>query len=251
MADATKQPAGPGFRWQPNRGILLFTLLFLPVTLSLGFWQLDRAEEKRMLAAEFQGREVAAKVNLDDLETGGDHQYRRVTATGRFDPDHAILLDNRVRQGRPGYEVVVPFQLAASGRWLLVNRGWIGAAASRDQLPAVAEVPGDVTLSGYLYQSPGEPFTLGAEQWRERWPQVLQNLDIAGVATLLEVELSPWTLRLDASSPGALAVGWEVINVQPEKHTAYAVQWFALAAALVVLALFANSNLGALVRRRS
>src|SRR5690606_35186875 len=202
-------------------------------------------------AAEFDRREAAAPVDVAGLDSSGEHQYRRVTATGRFDNARSVLLDNRVRQGRPGHEVVVPFQLEANGQWLLVNRGWIAAAPSRDQLPSVAEVPGDVTLSGYLYQSPGEPFTLGAEQWRERWPQVLQNLDIPGIAALLAVELSPWTLRLDASSPGALAVGWEVINVQPEKHTAYAVQWFALAAALVVLALFANSNLGALMRRRS
>src|SRR5690606_1971521 len=164
MADATKQPAGPGFRWQPNRGILLFTLLFLPVTLSLGFWQLDRAEEKRALAAEFQGREVAAKVNMDDLETGGDHQYRRVTATGRFDPDHAILLDNRVRQGRPGYEVVVPFQLAACGRWLLVNRGWMGPAASRGELRVVVEVTGDVPQAGYQYRTHQEVSSHSGEQ---------------------------------------------------------------------------------------
>ena len=251
MKDATKPPTRAHFRWQPNRGILLFTLVFLPVTIVLGFWQLGRAEEKRLIEAEFQGREVAARVDLDGLDRGVDHQYRRVLARGSFDLDHLILLDNRVRQGRPGYEVITPFQLAASGRWVLVNRGWIPAGASRDQLPAVPPIAGEVTLSGYLYQSPGKPFTLGAEQWRARWPQRLQNLDIPAVSAHLGLDLSPWTLRLDEGSPGALRVGWEVINVQPEKHTAYAVQWFGLAVALVVLALFANSNLGALMRRRS
>lgn len=244
MNGATK----PSFHWQPNGKLVLFVVFFLPLTIALGFWQLSRADQKQALVDEFERRQAAAPVAVDSLN-GSVRQYVRIMAQGRFDNERSILLDNRIRQGRAGYEVVTPFEVAPSGRWLLVNRGWIAAGPSREQLPPVPAVTGKVALSGYLYQ-PGDPFTLGEEQWREHWPQVLQNLDAERLADRLGVALDGYSLRLDDGAPGALRVGWTVINVQPERHIAYAVQWFALAAALVVLALFANSNLGALLRHR-
>ena len=62
-----------------------------------------------------------------------------------------------------------------------------------------------------------------------------------------------YQLRLDRDSPGALQTGWPTVAVQPEKHTAYAVQWFTMAAVLVIMAISAMSNLtswlAALIRR--
>lgn len=244
------QQAGEGrFQWHPHRRILVFVALFLPLTISLGFWQLDRAAEKQVLLDESGTRQQAAPVLLEAVDFAASNQYRPVLATGSFDNAHHILLDNRVRRGQPGYEVITPFQLSATDRWILVNRGWVAATASRDELPQIADVTGQVTLQGHLYASPGKPFTLGEDQWRDTWPQIVQNLDPALVSGKLGVELTPLTLRLNEVSPAGYQVGWEVVNVQPQKHVAYAVQWFALAGALAILALFANSNLSALIGR--
>ncbi|MCK9467808.1 MAG: SURF1 family protein [Porticoccaceae bacterium] len=248
MGDGAKLTGAKGFHWRINWLILVFAGIFLPLTLALGYWQLGRAEEKTALLAASLANELAPPVTLAELSRAEDYNYRRVQVSGSFDNQRTILLQNRVRNGLPGYEVVEPFQEARSGRWLLVNRGWLPGAAG-NKPPLVVPVEGKVLLSGHLYRSLGEPFTLGEEQWREGWPQVLQNLETEALAERLGVVLYPYTLRLDIESPGALTVGWPKVNIQPEKHRAYAVQWFAMAAALVMLSVFANSNLGEVIRR--
>lgn len=240
----------PRFQWQPNRGVLALVVLFLPLTVALGFWQLDRAAYKQQLVNDYRLRAEAPPRPLlqVDLESdNGDHDYRRVEARGVFDNQRTLLLDGRIREGRPGYEVVVPFRLA-DGRWLLVNRGWIAGSLNRAELPVVPPVTGEVVVTGYLYRPPGEPFTLGDEIWLETWPQVLQNLDPAWLSEQLSLPLPDYRLRL-APGIGALEADWDVVSVQPDKHTAYAVQWFAMALALAVLAVFANSNLASLLSR--
>lgn len=250
MDDATKQSGKVAFHWQPNGRILLFVVIFLPLTIFLGFWQLGRADEKQALLEESTLRQQSAPVALETVDLAAANQYRPVVAVGRFDNDHSVLLDNRVRRGQAGYEVITPFQLSPSGAWVLVNRGWIEANASRNKLPDIDVVDGLITLNGYLYSSPGKPFTLGEEQWRSSWPQVLQNLDMPLLGEKLGIAVAPVSLRLRENSPAAYEVGWEVVNVQPQKHVGYAVQWFAMAVALAILALFANSNLSALMARR-
>lgn len=230
--------------------MLLFAAIFLPLTLKLGFWQLHRAEEKRQLLAVYQQREMAAPVALGELPAAADHFYVRAVVVGRFDNSQPLLLDNRVRHGRPGYELISPFKTAA-GDWLLVNRGWLAGGLDRQVLPQIAAVDGQQTIVGYLYRSPGEQVMLGEDLWSEgAGPRVIQNASPDKVAGKLGLPLYPYSLRLDADQPGAMETGWMIVNVQPGKHTAYAVQWFALAITLVLLTIFANSNLGSVIRRR-
>jgi len=240
----------PIFKWQPSIGMLLFAVFFLPVTLFLGFWQLDRAEEKRALLAEYHARKDATPVQLAALGAGGEHQYRRVLASGHFVEDATVLLENRVRDGKPGYEVLSAFEGVPGQPWLWVNRGWIQGAYDRSVLPEIPHEEGALTLRGHLYRSEEKPFTVGEETWREQWPQVFQNADMELLSERLGKGFFPYVLRLDEDSSAALQAGWSIVNVMPEKHTGYAVQWFFLAAALVILSLFANSNLGAVIKGR-
>lgn len=224
--------------------------LFLPLTIGLGFWQLERADEKRQLLDTWEQRRNAAPVALAGLDPDEDHRYRRVRVEGHYLPDRTVLLDGRVRRGKPGYEVVTAFRPAGDGRRLWVNRGWIAGSLDRSELPRIPAVDGRRVLTGHLYRVPGEPFSLGEAPWRETWPQVWQHLDVERLDARLEGRSLSWQLRLDGGAPGALETGWEVVNASPARHTGYAVQWFALAAALAVLGLFANSNLGALWQRK-
>ncbi len=247
MSPSTQAPFR--FRWQPNKGVVAFVVVFLPVTLALGVWQLERAGEKRRLLDTWQARRSAAPVALATLDPAGDHQYRRVRVEGRYLNDKTLLLDGRIRGGRPGYEVITAFQPTGDGRRLWVNRGWIPGSLDRSQLPDVPAVADRRNLTGHLYRSPGEPFSLGEAPWRNNWPQVWQHLDIGRLDTRLAGESWRWRLRLEQGAPGALETGWDTVTVLPARHIGYAVQWFALAGALLLLGLFANSNLGALFKR--
>ncbi len=250
MSQQAQQESRFSFRWQPNWKILLFTAFFLPVTVNLAIWQLNRAEEKQQLLEDYQQRDVAQPVPLVSLGGQPDKQYVRVRVRGEYDNRSPLLLDNRVRHGRPGFEVISLFQ-TLTGQWLLVNRGWLQGSMDRTELPPIDDVVGEVELTGYLYQSPGEQIMLGEDRWAvEDGPKIIQNAAPEKVAEKLSIPIYGYTLRLDDQQPGAYETGWDVVNLMPGKHTGYAVQWTALAIALVILTVFANSNLGAVIKSR-
>ena len=70
------------------------------------------------------------------------------------------------------------------------------------------------------------------------------------MAAMLDTMLYPYSVRLDADSPGALTVDWPLVNMAPEKHRAYAVQWFCMALALLLIFLWRSSNVGAWLKQR-
>lgn len=254
------------FHWQWNKKLLVFALIFLPATVSLGFWQLQRAEQKREILADQQQRMEAAPVAFETLVGETDNQFRKVTASGDIDNDKLLLLDNRVRHGRAGYEILNMLQLNVNGSayCLLVNRGWLPGGHDRSMLPQVPTLsPGPI--SGYLYRSPGKSITLKAEAWKkDEWPLVIQAIDFDQLSKHLGQEIYPYVLRVTEDrhlndeamlNSGAVnherapETGWAVVNVVPEKHVGYAVQWFLMALALLVLTLLANSNLGEVLSR--
>lgn len=250
MPQQTQQQSSVSFQWQWNWKLLLFAAFFLPVTVNLALWQLERAAEKEQLVENNRQRAIAQPVSLQEAAQQQDRQYLRVWVRGEYDNRSPLLLDNRVRHGRPGFEVISPFR-AENGQWLLVNRGWLLGNADRSQLPPVADVQGVVALTGYLYRSPGQQLMLGEDRWAvEAGPKIIQNASPEKVAEKLSIPLYDYSLRLDEHTPGALETGWEVVNLTPGKHIGYAVQWAALAVALVILTLFANSNLGAWIKSR-
>lgn len=250
MSKLTQHQAYVSFQWQWNWKVLLFAIFFLPVTISLACWQLERAEEKRQLLDMYNQRGVTSPVALEDIINLEGQEYLRITVTGFYDNKTTLLLDNRVRHGRPGYDVINPFK-TNTGQWILVNRGWIMGHANRAVLPDIGVINGEVTLSGYLYRSPGKQLMLGEDIWAVvNGPKIIQNAAPEIVSKKLSLELFNYSLRLDADAPGAFETGWPLVSVQPGKHTGYAVQWGALAVVLVVLTIFSSSNLGRVIKAR-
>lgn len=242
-----RRPQRPRLQWQWNGRLLLCCLLILPLTLAAGFWQLDRAGEKRELLATFAARAQQAPVALTGVDPDADNRYLRVSASGRPDPGHQFLLDNRMRAGRAGYEVLTPVQLGDGG-WVLVNRGWLPRGPSRAALPEIPPLPERVDWVGHLHGAASRAPVLGPEQPVAGWPQIVQQPDLELLERRLGRELLPYLVRLERS-PG-FDTGWITTNLSPAQHQGYAVQWFALSLTLVVLGLVSNSNLIELWRDR-
>jgi cytochrome oxidase assembly protein ShyY1 len=215
--------------------------MLMPVLLTLGFWQLDRAEEKRQLQALFEQRVAAGPVLMSQLEQLPDLHYQAVRLRGEYINEIALLLDNRIYQGRFGYEIITPFQLADSDQIVLINRGWIAGDRSRRTLPEIPAVAGELELLGQIYIPRRELMQL-ADHPQQGWPRVVQKLDVAALANELQQTLFPYSVRLSAGSAGLLQANWMVVNQQPEKHVGYAVQWFAMAFTLVIIAFLSNTN---------
>jgi len=243
--------SGEKFSWQPNAKLLLFVVLMTPLLISLGCWQLDRAQEKREILAEFTLNQQSLPAPFEQLDLSSNLQYRQVQFVGLLDASRRVLLDNRVRGGRPGYEVFEVLTLASSSVKILVNRGWVQASVDRNQLPEINPVDGEVQLRGSLYRVLKGGLQLddgvGAV---DKWPVRIGWISAERAEELFADEFFAYQLRLDSDSVGALTTGWPTVAVQPEKHTAYAVQWFVMVLVLLLLTINANSNLAAWLKLR-
>lgn len=224
-------------------------LLLLPLMLSLGFWQLERAEEKRQLQALFQQRHDRGPVAIELLEASADLRYQPVSLRGEYINDKLIFLDNRIYRGQFGYEIITPFKLAGSDLVILINRGWLQGDVSRRTLPGINTVNNSVELIGEVYVQQGQMLALGKEQVMA-WPRVVQSMDVSGLKDTFDARLFPYTVRINEFSPGHYQPNWVVVNIQPAKHTAYAVQWFAMSFTLLLIAFLANTNAWALIKTR-
>lgn len=235
----------------------LLTALLLPLLVGLGFWQLERAEEKRVLAGRNAERASLEPVSLAELDALADDEQadRRVRLQGRMLAVPQLLVDNQLRGGRYGHDVISLFIDEPSGYAVLLNRGWVPGDASRRSLPRV-DVPADeLRLTARVYVPPGKPYVLQEERFdglddrmlvqQAGSPALREALAAATDEPLFEHEL-----RLLPGQPAGFRRDWPVVNVSPAKHRGYAVQWFTMAAALVLLFLLRSSNLATCWRRR-
>lgn len=224
---------------KPFRPGLLPTLVvfaLLPGLIALGCWQLRRADEKRALLDTYAERRIEAPVAVAQLQQLADPAFQRVQLRGRFDAAHSLLLDNRLRDGQVGVELLQPFHDQASGLWLLVNRGWLPWPDRR--VPVPFDTPEQAqTLDASVYVAPGSTFQLHPDPVGGQWPHLLTAVDPAQLWQQLGREGFAYELRL-ASGPAGYRLDWPVVAMGPEKHLGYAVQWFALATALVLLYLY-------------
>jgi cytochrome oxidase assembly protein ShyY1 len=220
--------------------------------IGLGFWQLQRAEEKTRLAIGWEQRRQQAPAALSGLWDAAPDAlaYRRVQLAGEFLEGRYFLVDNKTRQGRFGYEVVAVFE-QDSGGLVLVNRGWIAGDPARLSLPQVPLVAGTQEVSGHVYVSPGKPYLLGEQVLADGWPKRVQAIEIDKLGPVLGERLFPFTVRLDRDQAGALDAEWLIVNVSPEKHQAYAVQWFTMAAVMAGFYLLRSTNIWQLLTGRS
>ena len=251
------------FNWK----LSIFVVIFFPLTVALGFWQLDRAEEKRGLMLEHESLKTQTPIHIVNRGIAqrdyNSHefnalQHRREDVLDKIEPwrnyqpaltagvfDRRIfLLDNQVYKGRVGYEVIQPLKLR-EGQWLLVSRGFVPGDLDRRILPDVPSPSERVVLSGYLYKPVGN-FELADNPLSHSWPQVIQSPEPEKLYEVLDNNGkigNRFILRLNRDSPHVFSAHWQIINVKPEKHVAYAVQWFAMALLLVLLFLYASINI--------
>jgi cytochrome oxidase assembly protein ShyY1 len=232
--------------WKIHWPTTLFALALLPLFLGLGRWQLQRADQKAQAQVAFEQRENAAPQNLMQLSEEPE-LYTRIAVTGSFDNAHSFLLDNRILHGRFGYEIITPFMIRDSARKLLVNRGWIEGDPARRQRPAIPAVEGEVQVHGYVYRD-GTKMTFFGNGREQQWPKLVENLLADDLQHQLGMSIYPFILRLDGDSAGVLRAEWQIISMGPERHIAYAVQWFAMALTLIIVWLLISSNLWQLIR---
>ena len=204
----------------------------LALLLWLGHWQLRRADEKYQRQALFEQRLAEGPVTLTgSVPDATSLLYRRVRARGTWVAEGQVYIDNRIREGRAGFDVVAPLRLEGRGEAVLVNRGWIARGPQYPAGPPVEVPAGVVEVAGLATRPPARVLELSPETVTGN---VWQNLSIERYAQRMRMELLPVVVLAEAPAPGLARVE-ERPDTGVAKHIEYALTWFALAATVLVL----------------
>jgi len=234
----------PALRFRPRLLPTLAAALLVPLFISFGQWQWNKATVKGDLQALLDARSAAPAVLLPASPVDAPAlRYRKVIVRGRYEPAHQILIDNRIYHEQAGYHVVTPLRIEGSEMRVLVNRGWVPALAEHSQSPHVATPDGPVEIAGMAIVPSSRFFTLGAAEPASptEWPSVWQNLDLARYAKAVDFPVQPVVIQLAAdSNAGGFAREWPRPDERLEKHVSYALQWWGFAATTVLIWLVVN-----------
>lgn len=229
---------GP-FCFQPGLAATLAAVPFLALLVWLGLWQADRAAEKRARQAVLEARAKEPPVALTGMVASAEPlRYRQVRARGEWHAAGQVFIDNRIREGRAGFEVVTPLRLSGDGAALLVNRGWIARDAAYPRAPEVPVPGGEVEVSGLATLPPARVLELSADTIAGN---VWQNLSIARYRERMGAKVLPVVVLAAQPAPGLAAVT-EQPDAGVAKHVEYSLTWFSLAATTVVLWLVLSTK---------
>lgn len=218
--------------------IALSALLALAATISLGRWQLSRADQKLTLQAAMDGQNSKSALDSTALLSGGDLTpllYQRARLRGTWVREATVFLDNRQMNDRVGFFAMTPLLLEGGRAAILVQRGWVPRNfADRAQLPAVVTPTGTVEIEGHIAPAPSKLYEPG----RPSGGPIRQNLDLKELAADSGLPLLAVSLRQTGSSSEGLLREWPPVNLGVDKHYGYAFQWFGLAGLIAVLFLW-------------
>ena len=111
----------------------------IALTVSLGRWQLHRAEEKEARQALLERHMAEAPLRLTGpVPSAEPLLFRRVHAEGEWLGERQIYIDNQVHEGRAGFAVITPLRLRGSDAVLLVNRGWTARGSEYPRAPRIS-----------------------------------------------------------------------------------------------------------------
>jgi surfeit locus 1 family protein len=210
--------------------LALIAGLFLVIQFAgLGAWQVSRGLEKRAAQYAYQD-ETGFKAWQDGMEV---RSFQRLKATGTYDSEHQVVLDNIIINSRYGHYVITPLQIAPGQPLLLVNRGWVettsaGIDASRLELPRDA-----LTVHGRAGSLPKPGYKMDdAFDAAQPWPKHAVYPSSEEMATALGREIQPFVLLMEHDEEHGFLRHWVPSEFGPGKHFGYALQWFAMGAVL-------------------
>ena len=214
-------------------------LCLLVVLVTLGGWQWHKYQYKQKIEHMLAERKQLVPVSLSTLgkRMHDNLLYIPVALTGSVDNAHTFLWDNQVVNRRVGFRVFSPVKLT-SGAYVLIDRGWVSGNMHRKTLPVVPEIVGVQHFSGLLWRPAGNAFLLNKDAWVSTWPKVIQAIDIKKMAQAIGHSVLPWMVVLNADQPGVFLRQAPVLPMASSRHMGYAVQWWLMAVALVILCVF-------------
>ena len=204
-------------------------LILVPVFVGLGFWQLDRAGQKRQLASTQETRRNAPVLELDGRVLDSDDvEHRMLEVSGIFIPEKSVFVENRKFQGKIGFHVISLMKLESSNRYLLVNRGWVRTPPKEEQSAAV-RVTGRAVVPLPPAIQLGGGFAPDSSQ--QRWP----FFTLESYSAWSGLAVYPFMVLQSPDDAHGFVRSWASKPVDETMHIGYALQWFAFALIVAVI----------------
>ena len=221
--------------------ILIFAIIFVPITISLGIWQIERANEKKLIIANYDKLLVSAPIALQKNQMLNN--WQPIETTGTYE-DTIVYEDNAINNGKAGFKVYHLFR-NDDGTFIFIHRGFIERNLIKNNLPEV-EVPTEKkSIYGTTLFKQNNTFVKNIEESDSRIIQEFNaSLLIDKYPMLKDKYLHPFLFNLDIRDVNKYQPIEKPVNMTASKHIGYAIQWFGLCAALIILTIYAYRRKG-------
>ncbi len=211
---------------------LLLTLVAISILVNLGMWQLDRASHKHQLQVELENNQQKPLQSLGSIEFVGN--LNGTVALANLTPiaGYYLLLDNQTYNGEVGY-LALQLMRSSDSKYFLFEMGFSNAPAARTDLPVIEWLSRQYVGEVRLYRRSANPLS-DQLMIEETQPRRIQNLNLEQLASYWQLPLESYVLQPLVAN-WRYPQPWQPIPMGAEKHTGYAVQWFAMALALAVI----------------
>ena len=214
------------------KNLILFFLILTCVY--LGFWQLDRADQKLSIQADYQNQSLKEYLDLKEVQKS-PLRYTKIMAEGTFLEPY-FLLDNIVHNKKAGYLVMAPFLV--EDKVIIVNRGWVDNF-SRQKFPEILTPESNQQIKGYI-KYPMKLLELSGVNMTNKEPFIMQNLNINEISSILKKETYPFYLNLEIDSNHSFIQIEEKTENKYLTHYMYAGQWFLFALIGIIFLIILN-----------
>ncbi|WP_169567785.1 SURF1 family protein [Sneathiella limimaris] len=218
-------------------GILptLMTIPLVLILLGLSLWQINRYSWKVDLLDNLEQQLAEQPQQLpsvvDDIE---EWNYRRVFLTGEFLHDKEIHLFAHAEKGLKGFQIITPFKRSDADTIVLVNRGWVPEYKKEADDRAEGNITGEIRISGIVRKPWEKSYSFLPESNAESNVWLYGELD--AMAAHLNLTVEPVFVELDKMDvPGGFPKGGQTRITVPNNHVEYAITWFGLAVAMLVI----------------
>ncbi|MGH6623987.1 MAG: SURF1 family protein, partial [Burkholderiaceae bacterium] len=205
----------------------LAAVAVIALAVSLGNWQLRRADEKQSLQSQYDAAEAAAPAPLgsaSDLAALPSHLPKRVLLNGEFVDSATVYIDNRMVDGVAGFQVVSAMRIAPDAPLVLIDRGWAARdAGDRTRLPLVKSVSGPVRIEGLAVALLPRTLELGGAT--DASLGIWQNLDYERFEKASGQTVARIVVQQTAGSADGLRRDRPRLDARVDRHRGYAVQW--------------------------
>ena len=206
----------------------------LALLISLGFWQLERADEKWAIEDQIANANANDVELITDVDLLSEKEYYHVRLQGSYIKDKQFIYDNQIVDQISGYYVLTPFVLKGDSRAILINRGFIPWNGRRDQIADI-DIGAKIAEVKVQISKPVKRMELKASEITQDFPVLVQALDVDEMSIIASLDFANIVGLLSPESENGFVRKWDPYTGSIERHIGYAIQWFLMALVLSII----------------